>query len=173
MYYIYWTHLSFFEKNLTLYLLPDVSRRKRVKSQKYLKFWNATEFRVYKSGDNIIILYLYPSPPLLPPHLSSIIVVAVIIRGWALPRTPYRCPSWPLDVRPCTSPGIPALGWWLQRRRWRHAKRGKDKPPVVARDYIFCLIWRFYGPKRDILEYWGTIIYYLFSYYILLKDKGL
>ena len=27
----------------------------------------------------------------------------------------------------------------------------------VARNYIFGLIWRCYGPKRDILDYWGTI----------------
>ena len=27
----------------------------------------------------------------------------------------------------------------------------------VARNYIFSLIWRCYGPKRDILDYWGTI----------------
>ena len=44
---------------------------------------------------------------------------------------------------------------------------------IVARNYIFCLIWRFYVPKRDILEYWGTIIYYWWPYYILSKDKGL
>ena len=43
----------------------------------------------------------------------------------------------------------------------------------VVRNYIFSLIWRFYGPKRGILDYWGTIIYFLLSYYILLKDKGL
>ena len=37
----------------------------------------------------------------------------------------------------------------------------------VARNYIFGLIWRRYGPKRDILDYWGKsyfvcypIIYY-------------
>ena len=43
----------------------------------------------------------------------------------------------------------------------------------VARNYIFGLIWRCYGPKRDILDYWGTILYCLLSYYILSKDKGL
>ena len=42
-----------------------------------------------------------------------------------------------------------------------------------AINYIFGLIWRRYGPKRDILDYWGTILYCLLSYYILLKDKGL
>ena len=42
----------------------------------------------------------------------------------------------------------------------------------VVRIYIFGLIWRRYGPKRDILDYWGTIIFCLLSYYILLKDKG-
>ena len=44
---------------------------------------------------------------------------------------------------------------------------------VVARNYIFSLIWRCYGPIRDILDYWATIIYCLLSYYILSKDKGL
>ena len=43
----------------------------------------------------------------------------------------------------------------------------------ISINYIFSLIWRYYGPKRDILEYWGTILYCLLSYYILLKDKGL
>ena len=52
-----------------------------------------------------------------------------------------------------------------------HALRGSS--PVVARNYIFSLIWRCYGPKRDILDYWGTILYCLLSYYILSKDKGL
>ena len=44
---------------------------------------------------------------------------------------------------------------------------------IVARNYIFSLIWRCYGPKRDILDYWGTILYCLWSFYILSKDKGL
>ena len=43
----------------------------------------------------------------------------------------------------------------------------------VAKNYIFGLIWRRYGPKRNILDYWGTIIFCLLSYYILSKDKGL
>ena len=43
----------------------------------------------------------------------------------------------------------------------------------VAINYVFSLIWRCYGPKRDILDYWGTKIFCLLSYYILLKDKGL
>ena len=43
----------------------------------------------------------------------------------------------------------------------------------VARNYIFSLIWRCHGPKRDILEYWGTNIFFILSYYILSKDKGL
>ena len=32
----------------------------------------------------------------------------------------------------------------------------------VARNYIFSLIWRCYGPKRGILDYWGKsyIVYY-------------
>ena len=42
-----------------------------------------------------------------------------------------------------------------------------------ARNYIFSLILRCYGPKRDILDNWGTIIFCLLSYYILLRDKGL
>ena len=37
---------------------------------------------------------------------------------------------------------------------------------VVAINYIFSLIWRCYGPKRDILDYWGTILYCLLFYYI-------
>ena len=41
----------------------------------------------------------------------------------------------------------------------------------VARNYIFSLIWRCYGPKRDILDYWETILYFLLSYYILSKIK--
>ena len=36
--------------------------------------------------------------------------------------------------------------------------------PPVARNYIFSLIWRCYGPKRDVLDYWGTIVYWLLSY---------
>ena len=34
----------------------------------------------------------------------------------------------------------------------------------VARNYIFSLIWRCYSPKRDVLDYWGTILYCLLSY---------
>ena len=44
---------------------------------------------------------------------------------------------------------------------------------IVVRNYIFSIIWTCYGPKWDILDYWGTILYCLLSYYILLKDKGL
>ena len=44
---------------------------------------------------------------------------------------------------------------------------------TVLRKYIFGLIWRCYGPKRGILDYWGTIIFCLLSYYILSKDIGL
>ena len=43
----------------------------------------------------------------------------------------------------------------------------------VAKNYIFSLIWRCYGPKRNILDYWGTIIFCSLSYYILSKYKGL
>ena len=42
----------------------------------------------------------------------------------------------------------------------------------VGINYIFGLIWICYGPKRDILDYWGTNIFCVISYYILLKDKG-
>ena len=43
----------------------------------------------------------------------------------------------------------------------------------VAINYILGLIWRWYVPKQDILDYWGTIIYFLLYYYIVSKDKGL
>ena len=39
---------------------------------------------------------------------------------------------------------------------------------IVARNYIFSLKWRYHGPKGYILDYWGTIIYFLLYYYILL-----
>ena len=32
----------------------------------------------------------------------------------------------------------------------------------VARNYIFSLIWRCYGPKQDILDYWGTNIFFYY-----------
>ena len=38
----------------------------------------------------------------------------------------------------------------------------------VARNYIFGLIWRCYGPKQDILEYWGTIT---FLNYPIISDQ--
>ena len=41
----------------------------------------------------------------------------------------------------------------------------------VAINYIFSIIWRCYGPKRDILDYRGTIIFCLLSYYILRRIK--
>ena len=44
---------------------------------------------------------------------------------------------------------------------------------IVARNYIFSIIWRCYGPKRDILYYLGKILYCLLSYYIVLKYKRL
>ena len=44
---------------------------------------------------------------------------------------------------------------------------------IVAINYIPSLICRCYGPKRDILYYWGTIIYDWLYYYVLSKDKGL
>ena len=43
----------------------------------------------------------------------------------------------------------------------------------VERNDVFSLIWRCYGPKRDILDYWGTLIFHILSYYILSMDKGL
>ena len=43
----------------------------------------------------------------------------------------------------------------------------------VGRKYIFGLFWRCYGTKRDILDYWGRIIFCLLSYDILLKDNSL
>ena len=36
-----------------------------------------------------------------------------------------------------------------------------DRAVFVARNYIFSLIWIFYGSKRDILDYWGTILHCL------------
>ena len=39
----------------------------------------------------------------------------------------------------------------------------------VARNYIFSLIWRCYGPKRDILDYWGKIRF--FNYPIISYRK--
>ena len=44
---------------------------------------------------------------------------------------------------------------------------------VVAINYIFSLIWICYGPKQDIMDYCGTKIFCLLSYYILSKDTGL
>ena len=44
---------------------------------------------------------------------------------------------------------------------------------IVARNDIFGLKWRYYGPKWDILDYWGTLIFCLLLYYILSMDKGL
>ena len=43
----------------------------------------------------------------------------------------------------------------------------------VAINYILSLIWRCYGSKRDILNYWEKIIFCSLSYYILSKDEGL
>ena len=42
----------------------------------------------------------------------------------------------------------------------------------VAINYIFSLIWIFYGPKWGSLDYRGIIIYCLLSYYILSRYKG-
>ena len=43
----------------------------------------------------------------------------------------------------------------------------------VKINHVFGLIWRGYGPKRDIFDYWGSIIFFKLSYYILSKDKAL
>ena len=42
----------------------------------------------------------------------------------------------------------------------------------VARDKIFSLIWKCYGPKRDMLGYWVTLISRILPYYIIPMDKG-
>ena len=41
----------------------------------------------------------------------------------------------------------------------------------VAKNYIFSIIWRYYGPKRDILDYWGTsyFVYYPIISYRIIK----
>ena len=62
--------------------------------------------------------------------------------------------------------------WYL--KKYLQQTLGLPRSPSgVARSYIFGLIWRCYGPKQDILDYWGTLIYFLLSYYILSKDIGL
>ena len=38
---------------------------------------------------------------------------------------------------------------------------------------IISLKWKYYGPKGDMLDYLGTLIFYLLSYFIPSKDKGL
>ena len=38
---------------------------------------------------------------------------------------------------------------------------------------IFSLKWRYYGLKGDILDYRGTLIYFLLYYSVLSKDKCL
>ena len=45
--------------------------------------------------------------------------------------------------------------------------------PLVARKNIFSLKWRYYGPKRDILDYRGTLIFCLLPFYILSMNKCL
>ena len=42
---------------------------------------------------------------------------------------------------------------------------------IVARNDIFSLIWRCYGPKPDILDYWGTIIYFYYPIISYLRIK--
>ena len=43
----------------------------------------------------------------------------------------------------------------------------------VAINDVFSIDWICYGPKQDILDYWGTLIFRILSYYILSIDKGL
>ena len=43
----------------------------------------------------------------------------------------------------------------------------------VARNDVFRTKRRYYDPKRDILDYWESLIFCLLSYYILSKDKVL
>ena len=45
----------------------------------------------------------------------------------------------------------------------------------VVRDYIFSLIWRCYGPKRDILDHWGKtyFVYYPIISYRKIDFRGL
>ena len=50
---------------------------------------------------------------------------------------------------------------------------GGKHPLIVEIIDIFSLKWRYYGPKRGFLDYWGTHIFCLLSYYILSMDKGL
>ena len=65
---------------------------------------------------------------------------------------------------------LPQIQFYSQHKQ---GLEGIHVPTVVARNYIFSLIWRCYGLKRVILDYWGTNIFCLLSYYILSKDKGL
>ena len=46
-------------------------------------------------------------------------------------------------------------------------------PRYVVINDILGINWRCYGPKRDILDYWGTLIFRILSYYILSMDKVL
>ena len=48
-----------------------------------------------------------------------------------------------------------------------------DYLSIVARNYIFSLICICFSPKRNVLDYWGTIIFCILSYFILSKDKAL
>ena len=43
----------------------------------------------------------------------------------------------------------------------------------LAINDIFSLNLRCCGPKRNILDYWGTLTFCVLSYYIIFKDKGL
>ena len=51
--------------------------------------------------------------------------------------------------------------------------KGGRYPTSVARNDNISLNWRCYGPKQDIFDYWGTLIFGVLSYYILSMDKCL
>ena len=44
---------------------------------------------------------------------------------------------------------------------------------IVARNDVFRTKWRYYDPKRDILDYWETLIFRIISYYILSMNECL
>ena len=65
---------TFWAKFPSLFATSCIAKGKRqvTKIFENLEFWNATEFRIYKSGDNIIILDSYPwVPPPLPLYIQQ------------------------------------------------------------------------------------------------------
>ena len=56
--------------------------------------------------------------------------------------------------------------WPYRRKCWLKLSRplAVTLAGYVGRNYISSLIWRCYSPKRDVLDYWGTILYCLLSY---------